>query len=170
MTDEMDSRCDLDAAKCDLGTAPDEAIDRRSFLFSAAATSLGASAFFLFATLAQALLPPGRSIDGVTEAGEQRVARLSDLDLNKPVVVEYGDDKVFVMKTSHTRVVAFDTACPHARCTLAFNDRILGFSCPCHGGLFALNGRRLKGPSRRDMVRLKTRVVDGEVVISGFEA
>lgn len=159
-----------EAPKCTLAPATDEPMDRRSFLFTAAATSLGASVFFLFATLAQALLPPSRSIEGMTEAGEQSVARLSDLELKKPVVVEYGDDRIFVIKTSPLTAVAFDTACPHARCTLAFDDRVNGFACPCHGGFFALDGRRLKGPSRRDMVRFRTRVVNGDVIVFGQEA
>lgn len=145
-------------------------LDRRTFLAWAAATSIGASAFFLFATLVEALMPPERSIDGRTEVGALPVARLSDLQLGKPVLVDYGDDKLFVVKTSHTTARAFDAACPHARCTLGYNEQARRFDCPCHGSSFSIDGRVRRGPAQRDMYAATVEIDGGQVVVTGLES
>lgn len=136
----------------------------------AAGTSLGASAFFLLATLVQALQPPSRSIDGTTDAGPLVVARMSDLEIGAPSLAEYGDEMVFVVKTSPTEVDVFDAACPHARCTLAFDETSGRFECPCHASRFTIEGVRISGPAQRDMVPAAAEVVSGEVIVSGFES
>lgn len=158
-----------DAPACPLPPTP-RRLDRRSFLALAATTSIGATGFFLFATLLQALVPPARGIDGATKVGRLAVARLADLRQGQPVLVDYGDDKLFVVRTSETGAVAFDAACPHARCSLRFDKDRNQFVCPCHGGVFALDGSRLAGPPRRDMIRAVVDVADGDVVIAGLEA
>ncbi|HSK47512.1 MAG TPA: Rieske (2Fe-2S) protein [Coriobacteriia bacterium] len=155
-----------DAAAASAGATPP--LDRRSFLVWAAGASLGASGLFVLATMTQALLPPGRSIDGLTEVGAMPVARLSDLEIGKPVLAEYGDDKIFVVKTSHTEALAFDAACPHARGTLSYNENARRFDCPCHASSFEIDGRKIMGPSPRDMVPAVTQIVNGEVIVSGF--
>ena len=149
---------------------PSRRVDRRTFVMWAAGTSLGASAFFLLATLVQALQPPSRSIDGTTDAGPLVVARMSDLEIGTPTLAEYGDELVFVVKTSPTEVDVFDAACPHARCTLAFEETSGRFECPCHASRFTIDGRRIGGPAQRDMVPAAAEVVSGEVIVSGFDS
>lgn len=143
-------------------------LDRRSFLVLAAGASLGASGVFVGATAIQALLPPARSIDGMTQVGALRVARLSDLEVDKPVLVRYGDDNLFVVKISHADARVFDAACPHARCTLHFNDTSHRFECPCHASSFTIEGKRLSGPAPRDMLRVVSELTNGEVIVSGL--
>lgn len=149
--------------------AASASLDRRTLLIWASGASLGATGFFLLATGIQALLPPGRSIDGLTEVGDVSVARLSDLKVGVPLLTEYGDHHVFVVRTSGTTVSAFDAACPHARCTLRFNASARRFDCPCHGSTFALDGRRLTGPARRGMTKAHARLIADEIIVSGFE-
>lgn len=151
----------------DEGVAP---MHRRRFLVWAAGASLGASAIFIGATVIQAMTPPSRSVDGRTHPGSVPVAKLAQLKLNEPQLAEYGQDKVFVVKTSGTEALVFDAACPHVRCALRFNAESREFECPCHGGAFAVDGRRLKGPASRDMIPAIAEIVDGEVIVSGFRA
>jgi Rieske Fe-S protein len=145
-------------------------MDRRGFLVTAAGASLGLSGVLFGVTLVQALMPPERSIGGVTTVGARSVARMSDLQLGKPVVAEYGDDSVFVIKVSSREVRVFDAACPHARCTLNFDELTGGFECPCHGSSFTLQGQRIDGPAPRDMVPAQVEIVDDEVIVVRFEA
>lgn len=142
--------------------------DRRDFLVLAAGASLGASGIFVGATIIQALMPPARSIDGLTDVGPFVVARLSDLQIGVPVLTDYGDDRVFVVKTSPATAIVFDAACPHARCTLRFSEDSNRFECPCHASSFSIEGKKLGGPSPRDMVLAATEVMNGEVIVSGF--
>lgn len=166
MVDETDSIAE-NAPACPLPPPP-PALDRRSFLFRAATTTLGASGVFLMATLVQALMPPGRSIDGLTKVGRSVVGRLSELTVGEPVMAEYGDDRIFVVRVADNDVRAFDVACPHARCTLFYNEEADRFDCPCHGSAFTLTGQRIEGPAPRGMVEAATEVVNGEVVVTGF--
>lgn len=145
-------------------------MDRRSFLVWAAGVSLGASGIFIGATVIQAMVPPTRSIDGRQNAGRTRVARMSDLKLNQPRLAEYGEDKIFVVKTSGTEALVFDAACPHVRCELRFNEKSNEFDCPCHNGAFTIKGVRLRGPAPRNMISAVSEIVDGEVMVSGFRA
>jgi Rieske Fe-S protein len=104
----------------------------------------------------------------MTEVGDLAVARFSDLKTGAPVLVEYGDDRVWLVKVSRASVRAFDAACPHARCTLGFNVAANRFDCPCHGSSFTVAGRKIKGPTPRDMVPAIVAVVNDDVVVSGF--
>lgn len=37
--------------------------------------------------------------------------------------------------------------CPHMKCKLIFNNKDLGWDCPCHGSKFDIDGNLIKGPS-----------------------
>ena len=145
-------------------------MDRRSFLVWAAGTSIGASTIFIGATVVQAMVPPARSVDGRKREGRAVVARMSDLTLHEPRVTEYGECRVFVVKTSGTQARVFDAACPHLGCELLFDETTKEFVCPCHHSAFTISGRRLRGPARRNMISAIAEIVDGDVVVSGFRA
>src|SRR5437667_5980025 len=53
--------------------------------------------------------------------------------------------RVWVIKTPQNEFKAFTTICPHLGCSInlnlpAANGRPDGFTCPCHGGKFHING------------------------------
>ena len=156
------------APACELHPAP-RPMDRRSFLVWTAGLSLGAGLAFSTATVVQALMPPGRSIDGKTKVGKLAVAKVSALEEGKPKLVEYGDDVLFVTKIGPDKVNVFDAACPHVRCRLHFNEASKEFDCPCHASSFDINGKKLGGPAPRDMYVAYFKIVNGEVVVSGLE-
>lgn len=154
---------------CELHPAPPP-MDRRSFLVGLAGVSLGAGALFAGATVIQAVMPPSRSIDGKTKVGKLPVASLADLQTGKPVLVEYGDDVVFVTKTGPNSVNVLNAACPHVGCKLSFNQATKQFDCPCHASHFDINGKKLGGPAPRDMVSADFQIVGGQVVVASFKA
>ncbi len=66
------------------------------------------------------------------------------------------------------RVRAWSVVCPHLGCAIeqqAGQAAQRGFSCPCHDSAFDDQGRRLTGPSPRDLDALDTRVEDGFVLV-----
>jgi cytochrome b6-f complex iron-sulfur subunit/menaquinol-cytochrome c reductase iron-sulfur subunit len=64
-----------------------------------------------------------------------------------------------------TAVVAWSVVCPHLGCAIAALPAAAGFNCPCHDSSFDPEGRRLNGPSPRDLDTLATRVDAGVVSI-----
>ena len=57
-------------------------------------------------------------------------------------------------------VKAFSARCPHLGCRLIYNTTKQRFQCPCHGSIFSLEGRRLKGATKKDMAVLDLRSGD----------
>jgi Rieske Fe-S protein len=62
-------------------------------------------------------------------------------------------------------VTAWSTVCPHLGCAVERSAEAPGFYCPCHDSSFDPAGRRLNGPSPRDLDPLSTRVDDGVVSV-----
>ena len=60
-------------------------------------------------------------------------------------------------------VRAYSVVCPHLGCSI--NVASGGFECPCHDSSFDATGKKLTGPSPRDMDTLETRVEGGIVEI-----
>lgn len=147
----------------------DGSLDRRSFVAWMAITSLAATGAFSVAMVAQAVTPPPRSIDGKTKVGKLAVGRMADLEVGVPVLAEYGDDSVFLVKKSESEAVVLDAACPHVACKLAYNESSGEFDCPCHASSFTIDGVLLGGPAPRDMIAAAFEIVGGEIVVSGFE-
>jgi menaquinol-cytochrome c reductase iron-sulfur subunit len=99
-----------------------------------------------------------------------RVARLSDLRDGEPrraaVLSEMTDaftryarenlGAVWLLR-SGDEVRALSVTCPHLGCGVERSEK--GFGCPCHTSAFDPLGKRLSGPSPRDMDPIDARVV-----------
>jgi menaquinol-cytochrome c reductase iron-sulfur subunit len=154
---------------------------RRSFFAEASAVILGGIVVaFPFATTLFPLLDPLRRKGG--GAKEIRVAPLDavpddGLPRRFPVVADLVDawtksvnqpiGAVYLRREKGSdKVEALNAICPHAGCSVAFEEKKDLFVCPCHTSAFALDGTRRLDVSRvppRDMDRLACEVRDGEV-------
>jgi Rieske Fe-S protein len=104
------------------------------------------------------------------------IARLSELqvDVPKEIVIRetrrdawnlHPDDvvgRVWLVRKPGDEIEAFTTICPHLGCSVDRSDA--GFLCPCHGGRFDLDGKRVlakesSNPAPRDMDKLPTEKV-----------
>jgi menaquinol-cytochrome c reductase iron-sulfur subunit len=59
--------------------------------------------------------------------------------------------------------IAISTRCAHAGCPVRFVQAAGNFLCPCHGGVYDFEGKRIGGPPVRPLDRFQTRVVRGQV-------
>jgi len=62
-------------------------------------------------------------------------------------------------------VQAWSVTCPHLGCAVDLRAEAPGFFCPCHDSSFDAEGRRLDGPSPRDLDTLNTKLEDGFVLV-----
>jgi len=152
---------------CQVHAAPPP-MERRSFLVWLASVVLALGGLFMGATVVQALMPPSRSIDGKTKVGTLAIAKLADLQVGKPVLAEYGDDVLFLVKKSATQVAVLSQTCPHVGCKLSYNVATKQFDCPCHASHFTIDGKKLGGPAPRDMYAADFRIVNDQIVVSGI--
>jgi Rieske Fe-S protein len=103
-------------------------------------------------------------LDALIEGVPKRVALIADhrdaWTLEKQV--ELG--AAWLLKRTGN-VLAWSTVCPHLGCAVDRSATGPGFNCPCHDSSFDPDGRRLDGPSPRDLDALGTRVDDGFVFV-----
>jgi menaquinol-cytochrome c reductase iron-sulfur subunit len=72
---------------------------------------------------------------------------------------------VYVTKDSQGKLCVLTSVCPHLGCTVPWNKERRQFTCPCHGAVFAADGARVSGPSRRGMDMLETSVENGQLQV-----
>ena len=61
--------------------------------------------------------------------------------------------------------VAVSNRCAHLGCPVRFVEAAGNFICPCHGGVYDFQGKRIGGPPVRPLDRFQTRVVKGQVQV-----
>lgn len=65
---------------------------------------------------------------------------------------------------------AFSLACPHLGCNVSWEKDIGKFLCPCHGAIFASDGKVEKGPPPRPLDQYPVSVENGLVYTSFKES
>ncbi len=88
-----------------------------------------------------------------------------------PGIGEAGKTTAYVRKGSEklhedpTQYLAISTRCAHLGCPVRFVSAAGNFICPCHGGVYDFQGKRIGGPPVRPLDRFQTRVRNGQVEI-----
>lgn len=116
---------------------------------------------------------PTIGLDKLKEGEPARVAIVADRHdgWTRERDVELGS--VWLVREG-ARVRALSAACPHLGCAIqrapatGAPDAARGFACPCHTSAFDGSGRRVSGPSPRDMDELATRVDEGGMIHVDF--
>ena len=67
---------------------------------------------------------------------------------------------IYVICTAPSTYIAVSSICTHQGCGVIFNSSSKQFSCPCHGGMFDINGKVLQGPPSSPLPKYSV-VVDG---------
>jgi len=133
---------------------------------------LGGSAVFVAGAAGPALrVAVAPAFDSSRAQGRWlRIARLSDLKDGEPKRVPVISDTtdawtkyarenlgaVWLLR-DRDEVRALSVTCPHLGCGI---EKVTnGFGCPCHTSAFDASGKRMSGPSPRDMDPLETRVI-----------
>jgi menaquinol-cytochrome c reductase iron-sulfur subunit len=106
-----------------------------------------------------------------------RVTRVSSLTVGKPEDVSFADVKqdayieehtvrnVWATKHSAEQVTVFSPICPHLGCRYDWQPQTRHFVCPCHGSVFALDGKVLAGPAPRSLDTLPKKIEQGELLV-----
>lgn len=72
---------------------------------------------------------------------------------------------VWVVRREDNTLNVFSTNCPHLGCGIDWGADVNQFLCPCHGGVFDVNGRKISGPSPRDLYAFETKVEDNNILV-----
>lgn len=112
-----------------------------------------------------------------TEEDWIEIATSSDVPLGKPTKIDFIQRKkdgwvtteerasVWVVTADGTTFTAFDPRCTHLGCPYRWDNEKEQFLCPCHNGIFGIDGKVLAGPPPRELDRFPTKVVGGKLLI-----
>jgi len=75
---------------------------------------------------------------------------------------------VWVVKRPTGEIRVYNPHCTHLGCAYNWNPAARQFQCPCHGGVYDLDGRVIAGPPPRSLDTLDYRI-DGEQLEIKYE-
>lgn len=153
-------------------SAPADPTGRRSFFVRIIQTVHAAMGATLTFVLGGAILAPSfaRREESWLAAGSVRLLRE---DEPMPVTLRISrqdgyaqvvDRKVVYLVRSGQDVRALESTCTHLGCRTSYDREGKRIVCPCHGGVFGVDGRVLDGPPPEPLRSLATRI-DGDQVM-----
>ncbi len=81
-------------------------------------------------------------------------------------MVMLGGDPVLVIRMQDGSFRGFVALCTHLNCIVAYSAKNEQIDCPCHGGVYSLEGKNISGPPPRPLKRVDVSVVQGMVTVS----
>ena len=72
---------------------------------------------------------------------------------------------VYLMKTGDNEVRAMHSTCTHLGCRTSYDRETRQILCPCHGGVYDLNGQVVAGPPPSPLPQLNARIENGNVFV-----
>ena len=106
-----------------------------------------------------------------------RAGGVSDLTPNVPVLRvvslsrqdgwyrERARETVFLVWDGGKAVHAMSATCTHLGCQVRWDSDTTKFRCPCHGGVFDVQGNVVEGPPPRPLDRVAARIDDSGAVL-----
>jgi Rieske Fe-S protein len=67
-------------------------------------------------------------------------------------------ETVFLVWDGEHGIRAMSATCTHLGCQVQWNAKEKKFRCPCHGGVYAADGRVLEGPPPRPLATIEARI------------
>jgi len=116
---------------------------------------------------ANTLLPADASGDsgsGTTSCGNNLCLDLNDAAnaaltmVDGSLVVAAPTDRLIVIRTSMTELIALSDVCTHAGCGVRYDRVNKALTCPCHGSRYALTGAVTRGPANRALAVYPTQL------------
>ncbi len=163
------------------GAYEGETVTRRRFMTASAHTAGGiATAAFTLPALGMAFGPVFEKRDAHWESVGQAIDFPDDTYIPRTLTIErgigeVGKSTVYVrkynkdldneIKDKYNDFVAISTRCMHLGCPVRYVEASERFICPCHGGVYDIEGKVSDGPPVRPLDRFYTRVRNGNVEV-----
>ena len=72
---------------------------------------------------------------------------------------------VYLVKTGEDQVRAMQSTCTHLGCRTSYDRESKHIVCPCHGGVYDVQGNVIAGPPPAPLPTLQTKVQDGQIMV-----
>ncbi|MGA9062195.1 MAG: Rieske 2Fe-2S domain-containing protein [Terracidiphilus sp.] len=144
------------------GQAP-ASIPRRGFIeVLLGAGFLATAATFLYPVLRYFIPPPVANL-GVDEVV---AAKVGDLRPNSGMIFPFGSVPGLLILEADGTYRALSASCTHLGCTVQYRPDLHEIWCPCHNGIYNLNGGNVSGPPPRPLTVFDVHVRGDEIYVS----
>jgi cytochrome b6-f complex iron-sulfur subunit len=140
---------------------PEQKISRRTFLDWLLTGGLVAWGIAFVAPVLSYVWPAQRRGPSVQTVSAGKTTDFTDWQAK---IIAVGGRPVIVVRTPQG-YRAFSAICTHLGCIVAWNEQKRQIECPCHAGMFDINGRVISGPPPRPLAESDVVVVNGEVLV-----
>jgi menaquinol-cytochrome c reductase iron-sulfur subunit len=72
---------------------------------------------------------------------------------------------VYVTKPASGEIYVFSNVCTHLGCRVTWKEDKKEYFCPCHDGIFNLEGEIVSGPPPKPLARYETKIEDNTLYI-----
>jgi Rieske Fe-S protein len=123
---------------------------------------LASIATFLYPALRYIIPPPvSESTSRTTVA-----AKVGELKNNTAKVFRFGSEPAILVRTSEGEYRAFSAVCTHLSCTVQYRSDLHEIWCPCHNGMYDLNGRNVSGPPPKPLAKFEVHEQGEDIVVT----
>jgi len=134
---------------------------RRDFLGIAIGGTAAAFAAAVVYPLGRFIEPSSRPPSGPTTIG-----RVEDFAPGTSKTVLVQDRPLLVIRTADGEFRAFSALCTHLQCVVGYSPERNRIECPCHQGVYSIDGQNLSGPPPRPLDEYAITINDGAVIVS----
>ena len=78
------------------------------------------------------------------------------------------NSQLFIYKQNE-KILVYSAHCTHMGCILNFDKEQQQFNCPCHKSRFNIDGRKLRGPAKRDLDRVSFKIKNKTLYTTGVK-
>ena len=105
------------------------------------------------------------------------VGKLADVKIKSPTAVTFNvkikdgwvtseaAETVFIVREDEKKYIVLSNQCTHLSCRVAWHPDKNEYICPCHNGIYDMEGGNISGPPPRPLDRYKTKLDNGHVFI-----
>ncbi len=133
---------------------------RRSFLKSLFA-GFGAAAVALLGYPIIKFLAPLRAV----AATEKLAINKSEIPSGAAKEVIYNDKPIIVINRRGKGYIALSRVCTHFGCLVMYDKEQERLLCPCHAGVFTLEGNVVSGPPPKPLERIPIEVTGDQIFV-----
>ncbi len=123
----------------------------------------------LVATIASFIYPAIRYVipPRVAESSNLSVvaAKVGELKDNAAKVFKFGSEPAILIRMVDGNYRAFTAVCTHLGCTVQYRPDLHEIWCPCHNGMYDLQGRNVSGPPPRPLAQYQVHIQGEDIVV-----
>lgn len=124
---------------------------------------LATAAAFLYPVLRYFIPPPVANL-GVDEVV---AAKVGELKPNSGMIFRFGSRPgLLILQDDGRTYDALSATCTHLGCTVQYRPDLHEIWCPCHNGIYNLNGGNISGPPPRPLTKFNVYVRGDEIYVS----